>query len=429
MNFANGKIIDTAQAEEVLNNLNTFIAQTLAKPPISLDKVIEACNRFSLNMDEAKYCAILEEMDVPAETALMHIQEAKLMFSAAYLRQRVKCELGGRPLSAKQQVAGFGGNTVTEAVLPLGVLLHIPAGNADGLPVYSVLEGLLSGNINILKLPAVDGGLSVMILKELVAAQPELAEYIYVFDYSSRDASSISKLIDAANAVVVWGGDAAVKALRGLVPPNIKLIEWGHKSSFAYTTKAGMNDQALQGLAEHICQTNQLLCTSCQGIFVDTNNMDEVYDFCKIFLPFLQQAGKKSRQILNIAHQTKVTLQLYTQQIEAISNGSTVFKGEGCSLTAIPNSCLEPAIQFANCWVKPLPKNQIIPTLWPYKNHLQTVGLLCSTNQQEEYAALLVRAGVVRVTNGHNMSQTYCGAAHDGEYPLQRYTKVVSLEI
>jgi len=26
------------------------------------------------------------------------------------------------------------------------------------------------------------------------------------------------------------------------------------------------------------------------------------------------------------------------------------------------------------------------------------------------------------------MSATYCGAAHDGEYPLRRYTKVVCIE-
>ena len=42
---------------------------------------------------------------------------------------------------------------------PLGVLLHIAAGNADGLPAFSVAEGLATGNINILKLPQADNGL------------------------------------------------------------------------------------------------------------------------------------------------------------------------------------------------------------------------------------------------------------------------------
>lgn len=38
--------------------------------------------------------------------------------------------------------------------MPLGVLFHIAAGNAEALPAYSVAEGLLMGNVNLLKLPA-----------------------------------------------------------------------------------------------------------------------------------------------------------------------------------------------------------------------------------------------------------------------------------
>ena len=55
-------------------------------------------------------------------------------------------------------VPPYGLEEIREETRPLGVLLHIAAGNAEGLPFFSVVEGLLAGNINILKLPGMDDG-------------------------------------------------------------------------------------------------------------------------------------------------------------------------------------------------------------------------------------------------------------------------------
>lgn len=57
-------------------------------------------------------------------------------------------------------------------ILPLGTLLHITAGNMEGLPVFSIVEGLLTGNVNILKLPGNDGGLSMDIICVLSVWNP-----------------------------------------------------------------------------------------------------------------------------------------------------------------------------------------------------------------------------------------------------------------
>lgn len=198
--------------------------------------------------------------------------------------------------------------------------MHIAAGNADSLPVFSVLEGLLTGNINILKLPEIDGGLSVMLLQELVCVEPALSDYIYVFDYSSKDVASIDKLIQVADGVVIWGGDEAVSALRSMVPPNRKLIEWGHRSSFAYVGKPYPDPNELMGLAHHICWTNQLLCSSCQGIFIDTEQMEDVYKFCEMFLPVLEMVRGRQKSVLDIGTQAQVTLQLYNESLETIIN-------------------------------------------------------------------------------------------------------------
>ena len=53
----------------------------------------------------------------------------------------------------------------------------------------------------------------------------------------------MKRLAGLADGVVVWGGDGAVRGVRELAGPSVKLIEWGHKISFAYVTLKGVRGQ------------------------------------------------------------------------------------------------------------------------------------------------------------------------------------------
>ena len=123
-------------------------------------------------------------------------------------------------------------------VCPKGVLFHISAGNMDALPAYSVLEGLLTGNINLLKLPSEDHGLSRFLLEKLMEYQPVLRDYIYIFDLPSQDLEGMRKLMDLANAIILWGSDEAVSQVRRYAPVNTEIIEWGAQTQLCLYSKA-----------------------------------------------------------------------------------------------------------------------------------------------------------------------------------------------
>jgi hypothetical protein len=405
-----------------------MILNTLSKDGLRPETVICACDRLVSGMDSERYLNEMAVLGIDETLGRSYLAEARRMFSGEALRYRLKTELGESYGSAVTYAPMSEARTVTEKICPLGVLFHIAAGNADALPAFSVLEGLLTGNINILKLPAAEGGISVRLLSELIKIEPSLSEYIYVFDYSSKDITHIEKLVSVSDAVVVWGGDEAVSAVRRLSKPNIKIIEWGHKISFAYLTKKGMTAEKLEGLAQNIARTGQLLCSSCQGIFLNTEDPDEVYAFCGSFLPVLERACAES-PYNNIRIRAQTALELYCAELEGIYGGKKVFRGENCGLIAYADSLLVPAVKFGNAWVKPLKRENLLSVLRPYKNHLQTVGLLCGEDEREELARTLFKTGVVRVCPGEKMSETYPGAPHDGEYPLSRYVKIVSEEI
>jgi Acyl-CoA reductase (LuxC). len=421
MNLAGGKLLDMDSKLIVLDSLGNRILQTLEKERLNPQIVIDACDVLSKSLNEKEHLQTLLELGFNKRIAEDYLAEVKRMFSKDCLHWKLTVELGDSYGQSKQYTPLNRTEKVSEKILPLGVLLHITAGNADGLPVFSVIEGLLTGNINILKLPEVGDPISGKVLLELLKIQPALADYIYVFDYSSKDIEAIKKLVDVADAVVVWGGDIAVSAVRQLTKPNTKI-------SFAYVTESGINDEDLIGLAHNICQTNQLLCSSCQGIFIDTDSMKTVYQFCERFLNILDEVSKENPSKIEMGLQAQITLQLYNESLDSLYHEKRIFRLGDCSLIASSDQILEQGLMFRNCWVKPLPRQKLLNTLRPYKNHLQTVGLLCAEDERVALSDVLCKTGIVRVTKGKNMSSVYCGSPHDGEYSLRRYTKTVSFE-
>lgn len=389
-----------------------------------VERVIAACGALADRILEGRYDELLEQTGLLA--AKERKQEAAAMLSRSSLKRKIRMELGEDWHSKK--------------LYPLGVLFHIGAGNMDGLSAYSVVEGLLSGNINLLKLPEAEQGISAFLLSELTAIEPALKPYVYVFDIPSSDEKSMKELSDLADGIVIWGGDEAVMAVRRLAGPGKKIIEWGHKLSFAYATKQGMKDnKELLGLARHMIATKQLLCSSCQGIYVDTEDKKELALFCRRFLKLLERAYEEQGEE-DMGAAAKNTLRVYVRQLEAsFTRGIKVYRGAGVSVTLCLDPVLELSMMFGNCWVKPLPVNKMMGVLREKKEYLQTVGLICKAEEREELSAYFCRAGAVRIRRGGDMSAPagqkppYQGAAggweaHDGECPLRRYTKIVEME-
>lgn len=424
MILVNGAILDSEDIGNVLPTLEKRICKTLQDPPLDPMIVVDACHQLAKKIEKGSYEDILKPLMAEGNVTAQQILDAICMLKKESLQYKLKQELG-RSLDHTLLTPPYLEKTsIRRKRVPLGVLLHIAAGNADGLPAYSVIEGLLSGNINLLKLPAADHGFTVHLLYELLQIEPSLTEYIYVFDTSSNDVSVMKAMARCSNAVVVWGGDKTIESVRKLTPPNTRIIEWGHKISFAYVTSQGMNEKELSQLAHHILNTKQLLCSSCQGIYLDTEDISDVYTFCERFIQILDQvAGNYPKPALGLRAQ--LSLLLYTQELDAKKSGKKIYRGENSSLIGSPDSKLETSFTYGNLWVKPLSRKQIIRRLRRYKGHLQTAGLICGLEERMELSDLLLRAGVTRVTRSSDMSRMLSGEAHDGEYPLQRYTKIV----
>ncbi len=425
MILVNGSILSSDEIINILPTMEKRVCNTLQKPLLDPMLVVEACHQLATKIEQGRYQELIEQLITEEHITAEQIETAKNMFKRESLLYKLNFELGKAPGNRKLSSADNKKDSICVRRMPLGVLFHIAAGNVDGLPAYSVIEGLLAGNINILKPPAADHGLTIKLLNELVKLEPVLSDYIYVFDISSNDLTSMQTMTKCANAIVVWGGDTAIKEVRKLATPNTQIIEWGHKISFAYVTKQGMSmDSELIDLAHHILSTKQLLCSSCQGVYLDTHEESDIYHFSEKFITILDQAAR-SYPSPGIGIRAQLTLLIYNQELEAYKGGKKIYRSENCSIIASNDKKLEVSFTYGNCWVKSLPREFIITRLHKYKGYLQTVGLVCGQEEREELSNYLLRAGATRVTHAGDMSRMFSGEAHDGEYPLQRYSKIV----
>lgn len=397
------------------------INATRAARALAPETVIAAVDALGRRLNQGEFDDLLKRF-LPRGMAL---DDLLPLLTREALEQKLRVELGPMPFAPVNH-----GETTT-LTLPLGTLFHITPGNQPGLPVYSVLEGLLTGNVNLLKLPHGDKGLSLAALKLLTDQAPELAGFIYAFDVPSSDTATLKTLAALADGVVTWGGDAAVLAARGLALPNAKLMEWGHRLSFAYIAGYEDEDHELTALARHIAATRQRLCSSCQVIFLDTASADEAAAFARKFLPLLEAAVKASPYGLP-GGGAMASLSGQSARLERIVDGKTagetVCWGRGCSVIVRPQTALELSPTEANVLVSPLPRADLLTTLRREKQHLQTAALICCPQDRAELTDLLSRAGLTRITRAGTMSQAFPGEAHDGEYPLRRYVRLVDVE-
>jgi hypothetical protein len=421
MILIHGKILPNTEQGRIIASLNDDLLSTLSSPnPLTSEMVIAACDTLGKRVLGGEY----DDVVVPLLN-LAHISKERFisyghMFLREGLEKKMRTELGEdypslTPLDENN----------ARCRCPLGVLLHIAAGNVDGLPAYSVIEGLLVGNINLLKLPTGDSGLSIRLLGELIKTEPRLADYIYVFDVPSTEIETLRQLAVLSDVVVVWGGDAANKAAREMADITTKIVSWGHKLSFAYATKDA-TDEDLRGLAKSIVESEQILCSSCQGIYVDTDKKEEQLAFASRFYQALRAASAEEGKA-PLGMRAKNAINIYNEKLEASVSGRTVFAGEGVSVIVSDDEKLELSYLFRSVWVKRLPHERLVRALHGNKNHLQTAGLACSPSQRSFLSGLLAAAGVTRVTLPGEMSRIIVGEAHDGVYPLREYSRLVEI--
>jgi len=428
-----GEWIGNEQLSDKLNELETIVSEDLSielNPNILL-KAAENLRNKILERIPDEWLESLIKSGQREEEAKNTIQVIAAFLNPEGLKKKYKRELGSmEPFTPKR--FDFKTN-VFESWAALGTLIHIVPGNAATVAPLSVLEGLMSGNINLLKNSSKNGNFPQLVLKALVDADEtgHLKSFIYAFQISSKQTSLLQKLYQIANGVAAWGGEESIASVKKMLMPSVRIIDWGHKISFSYVAQSQReNEQKLKAIAYDICVIEQQACSSPQCLYLETNNNEELNQFSENFSKVLDEVSKtfpqKKPSIQESAEISGITQVARTS--EALGE-TKVFEDKDHTWRIIVDykSSLRPSPLYRTIWVKPLPQDKIVSVLEPLRTYLQTAGLACNRSELYPISSKLIEAGVTRIMPVGKMLDAYDGQPHDGVYALQRYARRISI--
>lgn len=428
-----GEWISEAELANSLNQLEELIAQDLSLKfnPLVL---LKAAAKVKLDIESEipeEWLDSLINSGQNEEAARQTIMVIANFFKEDDLKKKYIRELGSlEPFIPKR--FDFKTN-VFEAWAPLGVLVHIVPGNASTVAPLSVLEGLMSGNINLLKNSSKNGNFPQLVLKALVDADETglLKSFVYAFQISSKQDALLGKLYQVANGIAAWGGEESVAAVKKMAAPSVRIIDWGHKISFSYVAKSKKEDLvSLEAIAYDICVIEQQACSSPQCLYLDTDDKGELDRFAIRFSKILDRVSnsfpQKRPSTQESAEISGITQVARTS--EALGENLVIESKEYIWRIIVDyKSSLRPSPLYRTIWVKPLPSKNIVSVLEPFRTYLQSAGLACERGELYDLSTKLFQAGVTRVMSPGKMLDGYAGQPHDGVYALQRYARRISL--
>ncbi|MFY4722964.1 acyl-CoA reductase [Streptomyces sp. LaBMicrA B280] len=426
-----GEFVDDAEAGRRLAGLPEAAARVLERP-LPTDVVLGACAAVGADLaDPGSALHTRLAAHLPAADAGSTLAELAGALTRQALERKLRRELGG--LRPERLTRPDGRETVFESWAPVGLLVHIAPGNAAAVAPLSVVEGLLAGNVNVLKTSGSDPALALDLLAALAAADPSglIAERVIALRFPSARRDWLETLCGQADAIAVWGGEEAEGAVRELAPPGCRVVAWGHRISFAYLTRAAAaEDGLLDALAEDVCRVEQQACSSPQVVYLDTDDTEEVFAFAGRFAERLAKvSGARPAPRPGPAERAEITTVQQLARLEEHLGLTRVFTGEDGSWRVLADT--RPALAASplhrSVWVKPLPRHRITGTLRPMRRYLQTAAVGGGRADVAALARALFAAGVTRVTPVGSMLEGYEGEPHDGVYALQRYSRRVSV--
>lgn len=435
-----GEWIDDEELATRIRNLEEYVDAPLRRafPLETLLATAEAFSRRLFEEEELRseladlVCSAGKTGGADIETVLNTIGT---LMRREELEAKLSRELGTRTPFLPERVS-FERNDY-ERWAPLGLLLHITPGNVFSVGVLSLLEGLLTGNVNVVKASRADAGFSQH-FAELFFSMDEtgaLKDYAVVAALSSRETELLDELYRECDGVSVWGSEETIRAVKEAVPFSCRVVEWGHKISFAYVSSSCLEDrEAMREIALDCCRLEQQACSSPQTVFVEASDAGELLEYAEAF-----------GEVLGDVSPTVSGFPPGLQERAEITTRTELCRLEGCvgeektagvveapdgrwRLLVNADPGLRPSPLFRTVWVTRMDRIRVQETLHPLRTYLQTAGLVCARDELDEISSLLVASGVLRVTPPGRMLDSYSGAPHDGVYALARYARRISIE-
>lgn len=146
-----------------------------------------------------------------------------------------------------------------------GLLVCIFSGNVPGIPAFDMALGLALKSAVLVR-PAAEEPVFAELFARTVAEEDELLGRCLAVQRWGYDETWP---YERAGAVLAYGSDQSIAAIRKLVPPGARFLAHGHKISFAVITREAATVETARLLAYDVAMYDQQGCVSPHMAFVE----------------------------------------------------------------------------------------------------------------------------------------------------------------
>ncbi len=333
------------------------------------------------------------------------------------------------------QPAAKGG--FTKATGP-DLLVHVWAGNVPGLPLWSMVAGLLVKAGSIGKVPSGEPLFAGWFAKLLVEVEPRLADCLAVVWWKGGDVAREEALLKHADTVIAYGGNESLSALRQQVPVTTRYLPHGHKVSFGMISRAALDMRKAPAVAQQaaydVVRYDQQGCYSPHLFFVERGGRVSPRAFTGYVAHALAgYEAKYPRRELTIAEAGSIAAWRDAAETEALSRPEmeVIASADGtwCAVYSEDTTTLNPSGLNRTIRIVAVDAlDAVAPLVAPFKAFLQTAGIAAAPEELHRLSGVLGAAGVTRICALGSMTAPEAGWHHDGRFNLLDLVSMIEIE-
>lgn len=318
------------------------------------------------------------------------------------------------------------------------LMAHIWAGNVPGLPLWSLVSGLLVKAANIGKLPSAEPLLAGWFAEAVAEIDPGIAECIGIVWWKGGDDARQQAVLDVADLVLAYGGSATLEDIRACVPVATRFLPFGHKLSFGMIAAAALDADKAAGVARRaaydIVRYDQHGCYSPHLFYVERGGAIAPRAFAGYLGNELAALSQRfPRRALGAADAAELAAWRQRAELQSVVSDAVEIAGDeagGWSVVfAEEDATLAPGGSNRTVRIAAIDiLDAALPEIARHAPWLQTVGVAAPPEALFRLSALLGEAGASRVCALGQMTAPEAGWHHDGRFNLLDLVRIVEIE-
>ncbi|MCK9515521.1 MAG: aldehyde dehydrogenase family protein [Ottowia sp.] len=321
--------------------------------------------------------------------------------------------------------------------VPRGIVSHVSAGNVFVSAVDTLVQGIMTKNVNILKMSSFDPVFPLLFARLVQECDPRqlIAPNMALLPFKGGDVEVEAVVKQESDVVIVYGGAEVVEVYRRGRGLHTRELEFGPKYSLAVLDAGALaaSDPAALALemARDFTMWEQAACSSPHAVFI--HGQDQARRFADQLAQALAQLAQEFPfPPIDRNEQTEITRTRELARVDqALGKAQLSIPGNADqSWTVIleKQPCFKVSCQHRTAFVVAIEQDsEMFEVLQPYGSFIQSIGILADGPRLFELSERFAALGADRITEIGHMHRRKHGTPHDGTRGLAELVRWASI--